>query len=173
MLTHWSTARELLDLLGKLVKEYDDNGVDLYFTSPFTRHLKVKTTTQLISIFDRHKPYGSEEVSDMSARLSDTVTSYQKALAKIHERKSLLARTATKIRKDELCPLSLYIFTDAVWQPVCDVAPVIKSLVNTLNQQNLHKQQIGIQFIRFGDQPKYIRRLEKLDRLKLTGYVDM
>ena len=167
--SYWSKARNLLDLLGYLVKKYDRDGLDIYFTCPFREYLNVKTTTHLLAIFDENKPFGNDRVSDMSATLSNIVGKYQKVLAKIHERKSISARVMSVRTR----PLSLYVFTDAVWQPVCEVSPVIKSLVNTLNQQNLHKQQVGIQFIRFGDQPQYQSRLEALDRLKLSGFVDM
>ena len=165
MFHYWAEARELLDLLGKLVKNYDPNGVDIYFTTPFKRYLKVRKTTHLMEIFDRHRPNRGHDISDMSARLSDTVSEYQKDLTRKHWHIPGRPRNAR--------PLSLYVFTDAVWQPVCDVAAVIKSLVNTLKQQNLHKQQIGIQFIQFGNEPRYTRRLQDLDRLRLDGHVDM
>ena len=163
MITYWPEARRLLDLLGRLVKTYDKNHVDIRFTTPFTTFLNVKNTEKLTKIFDEHSPNSGLDVSDMSASLWKTVSEYQEKLTK-KQRKLPFVRSTR--------PLSLYVFTDAVWQPVCDVAPVIKSLVNTLEQQNLHKQQIGIQFIQFGNKLEYTQRLRDLDRLRLNKHVD-
>ena len=163
---YWTDVRDLLDLLAYMVKRADPNRVDLCFAGSAVKHGEMKMTTSLLEIFDQKRPNGKQ---DMSARLSSIVSEYQKDLAKINAPKSLFA----KLRSKETRPLSVYVFTDAVWQPVCHVSPVIKSLVSTLTQNNLHKQQVGIQFIRFGNQRIGIERLEDLDRLKLKGEVEM
>lgn len=163
---HWTDVRELLDLLGYIVKHYDDNGVDIYFTNSSSKHGSVKTTTELLRVFDLYAPYG---VHDMSARLWSIVADYQEDLRKLHASRSRLSRLSLR----RVRPLSLYVLTDAVWQPVCDVSPVITSLVGSLTDLNLHKKQVGIQFIRFGHSSVGIERLEVLDRLKQKGYVDM
>ena len=165
MFNYWREAREVLDLLGALVKKYHSNGVDIYFTTPFKKDLKVKKTTHLLEIFDKNRPSERHDVSDMSARLSEIVIEYQKDLTG--------KRWHIPGRPRNARPLTLYVFTDAVWQPVCDVEAVIKSLVNTLKQQNLHKQQVGIQFIQFGNEPWCTKRLRELDRMRLDGKVEM
>lgn len=169
MLDHWKKARKVLRLLGYLVKNYDPNGVDLYFTCPFKKYANLTKTTAMLEIFDRQKPSNESHRSDMSARLSDIVGEYRNKLDKIHERRFLFKRPMTR----ETRKLSLYVFTDAVWQPGCEVAPVIRSLITTLKEKNLHKQQIGIQFIQFGDKAEETKRLKDLDRLRESGYVDM
>ena len=168
MIPHWSNARELLGLLFYLVKRADLKVVDLHFTSPARHYYRFKTTTDVLGIFDQNRPR-SQGHCDMSFNLSFIVGKYQKDLNKIHARRSIF----DKIRSQETRPLSLYIFTDAVWQPKCDVAPVIKALVSTLNQQNLHKQQAGLQFIRFGNSEQGMKRLDDLDNLKRSSIVDM
>ena len=168
MKPYWSNARELLWLLFYLVKRADPNGVDLHFTSPAKHYYRIKTTTDALEIFDQNIPR-SQSLCDMSFDLSSIVTEYQRNLAKIHARRSIFDR----IRCKETYPLSLYVFTDAVWQPRCDVAPVIRSLVNTLNQQNLLKQQAGIQFLRFGDSHECEKWLQDLDNLMSNNYVNM
>ena len=82
MVTYWPEARRLLDLLGRLVKTYDKNHIDIYFTTPFTTSLKVKNTEKLLKIFDEHCPNGGRDVSDMSATLWKTVSEYQEKLTK-------------------------------------------------------------------------------------------
>lgn len=159
----------MLDVLGYIVKDKDPNGVDLYFTCPFKKFSKIKRSSQLIELFDRHKPTSDDSLSDMNASLSEAIADYQYNLAHKRERRSI----STLMRLQKVRKLSLYIFTDAVWYPRCDVSPVIKSLVDTLIKQNLPKQQIGIQFVRFGDYPEGITRLERLDRMKVDGEADM
>ena len=168
MKPYWWNARELLGLLFYLVKRADPDGVDLHFTSPAKHYKRIKKTADVLEIFDQHKPR-SQSHCDMSFHLSSIVNEYQRKLTKIHGSRSIF----DKIRSQETRPLSLYIFTDAIWQPRCDVAPVVKSLVNTINQQNLLKQQAGIQFIRFGDSKEGMKRLQDLDNLMLNSYVNM
>lgn len=161
MLAHETQVRSLLELLGYLVKRKDPNGVDLYFTCSSKKYSNIRKATRLIELFNRHRPRGNEDKTDMSARLSSIMIEYQNDLARRHH---------LGLRKTR--PLSLYILTDAVWQPVCEVAPVIKSFVNTLTERNLPKQKVGIQFIRFGNHP-HKSRLKELDRLKVDGHVDL
>ncbi|KAL8996225.1 MAG: hypothetical protein Q9169_004203 [Polycauliona sp. 2 TL-2023] len=172
MLEYWSMAQDLLEVIGYIVKNKDPDGVDLIFTCPFKKYSKIKTTSELIERFHRHQPTSYSGPSDMSARFTDALSDYQNDLANRHERKSFSSfMRSTKVRK--IRKLSLYVFTDAVWQPICDVSPVIKSLVSVLEKQNLPKQQIGVQFVRFGDNPEGKIRLERLDRMKVNGEVSM
>ncbi|KAL8755893.1 MAG: hypothetical protein Q9199_003320 [Rusavskia elegans] len=77
MLTYWTKARDLLDVLGYIVKDKDPNGVDLYFTCPFKKFSKIKRSSQLIDLFDRHKPTSNDSLSDMNASLSEAIADYQ------------------------------------------------------------------------------------------------
>ncbi|KAL8748261.1 MAG: hypothetical protein Q9184_007455 [Pyrenodesmia sp. 2 TL-2023] len=169
MLSYWTKARDLLDVLGYIVKDKDRNGVDLFFTCSTKKYSKIKRSSGLIELFDKHKPTSNYTLSDMSASLSRVICDYQYDLTNRRERRSI----STCMRRQRVRQLRLYIFTDAVWQPTCDVSPVIKSMVDTLREQHLPKQQIGIQFIRFGDYPEGITRLERLDRMKVDGEADM
>ncbi|KAL8793424.1 MAG: hypothetical protein Q9195_004010 [Heterodermia aff. obscurata] len=168
MIPHWSDARELLGLLFYLVKRADPDGVDLHFTSPAKHYYRIKTTTDVLELFDQNKPR-AQGYCDMSFELSSIVSEYQRTLSNRHAPRSIFG----KIRSQETRRLSVYTFTDAVWQPRCDVAPVIRSLVKTLNEENLLKQQAGIQFIRFGDSQEGTKRLDDLDNLVSSNYVDM
>lgn len=168
MIPYWSDARELSGLLCYLVKRADPNGVDLNFTSLAKHYYRIKSTTDVLKIFDQNRPR-SQGHCNMSFHLSSIVNKYQRTLANIPVSRSIFGKTTSQ----ETRPLSLYVFTDAVWRPRCDVAPVIKSLVNSLNQQNLLKQQVGIQFIRFGNSRQGMERLHDLNNLKRSNIVDM
>lgn len=168
MTPYWSKARELLGLLSYLVKRADPDGVDLHFTSSSKNYYQIKSTTKVLEIFDQNKPR-SQGLCDMSSGLSLIVNKYQKTLTKMHAPRSIFG----KIRSQETRPLSIYTFTDGFWQPKCDVAHVIRSLVKTLNEENLLKQQAGIEFIRFGNSQDGKKWLNDLDNLMLSHSVDM
>ncbi len=96
---------------------------------------------------EKMEPYG---VTDISIRLRTILDRYNTELLQ-------KADGGTKAR-----PLNLYILTDGVWQPYCDAETPIKRLVRTLLQLKLDRAQVGIQFIRFGEDEEGILRMEKL-----------
>ena len=72
-------------------------------------------------------------------------------------------------------PLSLYILTDANWQPN-DVGGFIKDLVQSMRAKRCPREHVAISFIRFGNDQASIDRLDELDHglsLNAIGvYVD-
>lgn len=68
--------------------------------------------------------------------------------------------------------MSLYVLTDGIWKPPADASTSIRSLVKELQELGFGKAQVAIQFIRFGEDPDALRRLEALDdNLDLAMYV--
>ncbi|KAI5464963.1 hypothetical protein BGZ63DRAFT_421950 [Mariannaea sp. PMI_226] len=68
-------------------------------------------------------------------------------------------------------PSSVYVFTDAVWEPgPCEVGRVIAEAVSAMVEKRLKAQDIMIQFIRFGDGIHQRERLRKLDDDLVTTY---
>lgn len=63
-------------------------------------------------------------------------------------------------------PLSIYVLTDGNWQPGCDLAPSIESLVETMLSLGMKRSQVGIQFISFGDDKDGLERLAYLENLQ-------
>lgn len=169
MCKYWQQVRELLDLLAYIVKNDDPDGVDIYFTCPFKKYPSSKTTTALLEKLNRHKPRDSHDISDMSDSLWRIVNEYETYLKQTSYPKRIFPTRRSQTAR----PLSLYILTDAVWPSSCDVASVVERQVKSLNQHNKMRSQVGIQFIRFGNDPQGIIRLEYLDNLKLKDVVDM
>ena len=65
--------------------------------------------------------------------------------------------------------LSLYILTDAKWQPA-DVGESIKDLVQTMIAKHCPKEYVAIQFIQFGNDQASIDKLDEVDHgLGLKG----
>lgn len=64
--------------------------------------------------------------------------------------------------------MNVYVFTDGAWQPRSNLEKLIQKLANTLTALQQPEDQFGIQFIRFGNDPDGIERLERLDDLPET-----
>jgi hypothetical protein len=118
----------------------------------------------LLETIKKKKPKGS---SDMKLRLGDILQDYQLRLRSQATRKSYLSLGPKRVRR-----LNVYVFTDGVWQPECDTEEIIRFLVRTLVELQLVGEQVGIQFIRFGDDAEGIKRLDHLDSgLRLPMWV--
>lgn len=59
--------------------------------------------------------------------------------------------------------LVLFVLTNGSWQPLSNAEKPISDLVDILHRYKQPEHQVGIQFIRFGDEPEGIWRLRKLD----------
>ena len=62
-------------------------------------------------------------------------------------------------------PLSIYILTDGVWQGGGNPEVPMLGLVETLKNYNLTRNQVGIQFISFGDDAGGLERMHDLDEM--------
>lgn len=152
MKEHWDDVIDLFSVFGYFAKKLDSNGLEMYFTVS-DRKEKFKDTTPAVSALKSIRPSSS---SNINLRLGNILRKYQTDLERQGERRGLSFKAKT------VKPLSLYVFTDAAW-PGCDaVAPVEKMIVKQ-QQLALDKEQVGIQFIRFGNDPTGIRRLKYLD----------
>ena len=134
-----------------MVRDCDPNGLDLYFTST-SEAFKSRSTNTLMGELRKMTPKG---LPDMRLRLGSIIKKYQAKLGKKMFRSFYRLSNPRK--------LSLYVLTDAVWQPKIDLNTTIRTLVKSLEDHGLGNKQVGIQFIRFGDHPQSIQRLQELD----------
>ncbi|KAL8831869.1 MAG: hypothetical protein Q9191_000621 [Dirinaria sp. TL-2023a] len=158
MLPHRNNAISVVSLLGYIVKDSDPNGLDVYFTQ--STHSAHSSKSTDLSMAVSRAPF--QGISNMRARLGQIL---QEHIAKFGT-----TTTPSKSwykwkprRAESHRPLSFYVLTDGRWQPQSDVGPVIKSLVESMKEHRLLKEHVGIQFIRFGDDPQAKARLEHLD----------
>ncbi len=153
---HWEDVCNVIQVLAYMVKHSDDDGMDLCFTISSAKH-NFKTTSGLHHHI-RGKPL--QGTSDIGLRLSTILDEYKASLRQPPpKRRSFLRRAKRRTRK----ALSVYILTDAVWQPHSDASQPIESLVKTLVELDSPRNQVGIQFIHFGNDPESIRKLKHLD----------
>ena len=156
MKAHWGEVIKIFGLLSYMVKRYDRDGIDLHLTMS-SKTWTSKKTTKLIEILKDRKDSLSGK-SDLKDRLGTMLEQYTNKL-----NQSQSSPNAKKLWAKRLRRYNIYVLTDAIWQPYCDPAPLIRTMVGTLENLKLHNAQIGIQFIRFGHDKDGIERLERLD----------
>lgn len=151
MKPHWDKAIGLFEVLAYHIKELDSNALKMYFTVSS----KKKSFRHTRTVVSQLRCWPLSSYSNMNARLQKILGKYQAALDP--DQRKPFARLRPDVK-----PLSLYIFTDGAW-PGCDAVAPIRSMVEKLRRLGLPKEQIGIQFIRFGNNPEAIAILEFLD----------
>jgi len=163
MRKHWPEVQEIFRILAYLVEECDPDGIELYFTTS-TESYRSKKTTSLLSPIKSRVPKG---FSDIKRGLNDILQPYQTKFQGAPKGFRRLMSSSKPVR-----PLNLYIFTDGAWEDNTDVERPIKNLVEELENYKHRSDQVGIQFIRFGDNLESIQRLNRLDaNLGLKLYV--
>ena len=148
----------MLDLLGYIVKRFDPDGVEVFFTMSREpgKSRKFKKAKELVKELTGRQPRGK---SNMKDRLGELLQAYRQRLEQPIPNTSMFkSRAAAEPR----C-LNIYIFTDGDWQPESNVEPHIRSMVDCLEAHQLLNAQVGIQFIQFGENPEGTKRLEYLD----------
>ena len=148
---HWSLLQRLFGLLSYMVRDCDPNGLDLYFTNT-AKAFRSRNINTLMGELSTRTPKG---LPDMRSRFASIIEKYQSKFGK--------RKFGNLFRESHPRKLSLYVLTDAVWQPKIDLTTTIRTLVRSLEDHKLTNKQIGIQFIRFGNEPNSIKRLQKLD----------
>lgn len=162
---YWSNVTKTFSALSYLVKHVDPDGIDLHFTNSLESHHS-RRTHHLLEKVQRRKPAGQ---CDMKSRLGKILEPYRaelpKALESSRHRHFLgidLRQWSSKGRS-----ICIYVFTDGVWQgglrPLGGVDEPIGIFVDKLKELGLLDTQVGIQFIRFGNDKRGMERLQKLD----------
>lgn len=152
MKDHWDDVVSLFSVLAYIAKRLDNDKLEMYFT--VSKNEKTfKDTTPAVSHLKNTKP---DTCCNFNMRLMEILRSYQQNLEPRVRKRFSWSRS--KVAK----PLSLYVFTDAAWQGCDGVAPV-EAMIEKLKKLELPKGQVGIQFIRFGNDETGIKRLEYLD----------
>lgn len=166
MKPYWTTSPGVvyvIRVLAYILKEYDKDGMDLYFTRSLAgRHYNAKTAKALVHYVESARLDG---YSDMASTLSTILYQYENALREyslsMPKRWSLFGRSDGRATLPK--PLNVYVLTDGVWQPDCDVKEPIESLVKTMKELGYPRRQVGIQFVRFGNNVEGMEKLRILD----------
>lgn len=149
---YWPSLKSLCLLLFEIVKDYDPDGVDFYFTVSQTQK-SFRTRKALDAFLAKTDPQPGP--CNMSNRLGQILQAYQDRL---RQRDRLTSVFHRKVR-----PISIYILTDGQWELGRDPSNVIKNLVDQMGNLMINKEQVGLQFISWGDDYEVQKRLERLD----------
>ena len=147
MATYRSEVEGVLEVLGYMVTKLDPDGVDMFFT---TSNISIKRCKDPQSLLRKLKAASFNGNSNMELRLGRLLHDYE---MRLDNQKNSIRKISNVFRSLDLHRRrNIYVLTDGLWQPGCNVVAVIGSMVDKLEQQHIaHKHQIGIQFIRFGD----------------------
>jgi len=164
---HWDQVVEVSKTLAWFVKRMDKDGLELCATVPDEnnkyRYDHIKRSTDFEKIATSLK---CNRPSDITHTLGDILDEYGKKLKHEDRKRDWTPRVPSSFKT--IKPMTIYVFTDAVWTPESDPTNEILKIVNILQQNSQYgSTQLGIQFIQWGpiDSP-YTRRLERLDKLK-------
>ena len=157
----------MVDILAYILKTCDPDGIDLYFTSKRAKVTTAMKTRDMLRCLKSTVPIGRCNMED---RLGSTLEDYlakpdQIGFSRFPWSSSLGAKLPRR--------LSLYVLTDAVWQPSNKPSKTINPLLEHPKQQDLRWNHVGIQFIRFGEDPEGTRRLQQLDRMLSREKLDI
>lgn len=147
MREHWHAVIRLFSIVAWLIKSRDKDGLDLYFTQTDQR-FHDKHTSRLAEAIQKRMNTSNKGISDMSIRLEQILDKYAMDL---------------RSRKEGTRGLNLYIFTDGIWTPGCDVVHGISKIVQILQDLRISEKKIGLQFISFGKDKNGLARMDLLD----------
>lgn len=153
MVKHWDNVTNVVEGLSYILKDADKDGLDLYFTIAEQSALEKKHTTLLVRLVEHHRQRDRDARTEINFRLNQILDKY----------KAKLDRSNSRWPRKPLKPLSLYILTDGIWEAECKPEIPIKNVVQKLSDLRKDREQIGIQFISFGNDPVGMERLRYLD----------
>ena len=155
----------VISLLAYIVKNSDENGLDIFFTQTSKMVNSQKSSKLATSIYQA--PFVG--VTDMRGRLRNILQEHiNKFGTLVLPPRPFFGRQPPP---EPQRPLSFYILTDAKWQPT-DVGGFIKDLVRSMIAKSCPKEHVALQFIRFGNDQASIKKLDELDHglgLKAIG----
>lgn len=163
---YWDEVVEVSKTLAWFVKKHDRDGLELCTTVPdvegVNRHSGITTSTEFGNIAGSLR---RDRASDITDILGEILDDYGKKLMQEY-RKRDRARYPGSFRP--IKPMTIYIFTDAVWTLESDPENAILKIVDILHKNSQYgSQQLGIQFIQWGPRvSRFTERLERLDKLK-------
>ena len=166
MRAHHNDVLKVVSLLTYILKVSDPNGLDVCFTQS---NLKVNSgKSKKLSTAVSQVPF--QGISDMRTRLSHILQEHKNKFGTTTTPSAPWYKKAGPPEAQK--PLSFYVLTDGKWQPN-EVGPIIIALVDSMRANQLPKEHVGVQFIRFGEDSRGIARLNHLDRGLGLKNIDM
>lgn len=161
MQAHWEELVSAVRVLGYMVKKLDKNGMKIHLTiSPNSSNCP--NSTDLADACYANPPRQGK--SDISIRLGSILREYQQKLDNVRPSTSRYRKLFSS--SDTVKPLNIYILTDGICEPRSDPRESIRNLATKLDESKFPPDQVGLQFIQFGNESVGTKRLEYLDSRK-------
>lgn len=158
MRTHWDEMCQLFGMLAYLVKKSDEDGIDMYFTMTEKKH-NSRDVSALVEIVSKRKN-NLDGDSNINLRLGQVLSEYNGALK---NEIALRKAGSSYAPADDKKPLTVYVFTNALWSKRTDPTRAIKNIVDSLISLGCPASRVGIQFISFGNNQGALDRLDHYD----------
>ncbi|EPE29987.1 Protein kinase-like (PK-like) [Glarea lozoyensis ATCC 20868] len=156
MRKQWSNLTPVFGALAYMVKTVDPDGLDLHFTMS-NRLFHGTQTSVLVNQVRGHQCQGS---SNMGHRLTTIMATYK---AQLRDQYNFRQGHLDDATKEYVRPVNYYIFTDGRWDPGCEPDSAIKELTELMVELDVEENQVGIQFISFGNDKAGLANLKRLD----------
>jgi hypothetical protein len=171
-----SEIADYIGVLSYMVKNYDSNGVDLFYFNSRKKIERCKESSRLADSVRQKRFSGLSNpegtLKTLLRRYLAKLKTYQLKLREYDEgrRRSFLAIAG---RPEPPKPLSIYVLTDGVWESPDTTGggyleDTLREMIEVLRATRCGRDQVGIQFIRFGSHEHGVQRLEALDRFSAT-----
>lgn len=147
---HWADIRGVFEALSFIVEDDDPDGVEVHFTTVPEAKKISKLSSDLATHARTVQPRGDTNLED---NLKAILTEYEN---------KLYLRSVGKL-PSPVRPLSIYILTDGKWEGGGNPEVPMLGLAQSLKDYNLTRQQIGIEFITFGDDQGALLYMQNLD----------
>ncbi|KAK5064908.1 hypothetical protein LTR84_000742 [Exophiala bonariae] len=156
MKDYWPEVAKVFKALSYLTKTVDDDRIiEAHFTVSAATHKSSKSSILLSKVQERGLQL---------AATSNPETACDKIL---REWKNKVTRNKFRnlvgLSKPSMPGVTLYILTDGVWEDQSDLSSFIRDVVRFMDEYDMPRKHIGIQFIRFGNSTRGAERLRVLD----------
>lgn len=153
---------ETIQFLAWLLKGYDKDGLELFFMRNQESYRSNSGASSTLLPRLNAVMRNCQGTSDVTHRLGEILYTYQDRLSRSRQ-PTRFSTSLGEIFQKKVKPLSIYVLTDGEWEEDSDPSDLLIKTAQFLDHTRQQKIQLGIQFIRFGNKPDNIAKLERLD----------
>ncbi|KAF8602896.1 hypothetical protein BDV93DRAFT_533330 [Ceratobasidium sp. AG-I] len=152
--SRWTRTRDALAGLAKVVLQYDDDGIEIFFLNAVNSGKTVKTPEDVMQLFDHVTPSPG---TPTGARLDQILSKY---ISRIEMAKQKSGGDSNPTNSG-IKPLNLIVITDGA--PSDSPEKVIIAAAKRLDAGDFPLVQVGIQFIQVGSDVAASKALRDMD----------
>ncbi|KAE9407289.1 hypothetical protein BT96DRAFT_153031 [Gymnopus androsaceus JB14] len=152
----WAEARLALSSIADTASKFDEDGIDIHFINSKKEGLNVKSSRQVMDLFDSIRPYGSTYLGrTLDVLLGDYLDEIE-------------AAKPDKVALRKIKPKNFIVITDG--EPSDDPEEVIANAAKRLDAGKFPLAQLGIQLVQIGRGEEAKRYLNRLDNTLTEKY---